>query len=84
MPNGAPGDHPITDILVHGLPVYSPAVDQLIREVVELGGRNRIDLRLFREYSPYGDPDVQRLEIELRDLLEELRRDAEERGWEVR
>src|SRR5712691_10446020 len=38
MPNGKPGDQPLTDITVHGLAVYSPKADALIREIVQLGG----------------------------------------------
>jgi hypothetical protein len=33
--NGKAGDHPLTDILVHGLPVFSPEVDALIKEINE-------------------------------------------------
>ncbi len=30
MPNGKPGDHPLTDIIIHGLPVYSRKADALV------------------------------------------------------
>ena len=30
MANGTRGDHPLTDILNHGLTVYSPEVDGLV------------------------------------------------------
>lgn len=43
MPNGKPGDHPLTDILVHGRRVYSEAADALVREIASLGG----DVRRF-------------------------------------
>jgi hypothetical protein len=32
MPNGKPGDHPLTDILVHKLKVYGREADDLIRK----------------------------------------------------
>jgi hypothetical protein len=31
--NGRPGDHPLTDILVHKLQVYGPEADNLIRQL---------------------------------------------------
>lgn len=75
MPNGAPGDHPVTDIVIHGNAVYSPLIDGLVREIVELGGRDRVELMLFRDYNPHGDPDLVALEAELREVLDELRGD---------
>ena len=33
--NGKAGDHPLTDILGHGLEVFSPEVDALLREINE-------------------------------------------------
>jgi len=36
--NGTAGDHPITDIVIHGLAVFSPEVDALIAEIDALGG----------------------------------------------
>jgi hypothetical protein len=35
MPNEKPGDHPLTDILVHKLNVYGPEADDLIRKIAE-------------------------------------------------
>jgi hypothetical protein len=40
MPNGKPGDHPLSDILSHGLPTYGPEIDGLIREIDALEGPN--------------------------------------------
>lgn len=37
MPNGKPGDHPFTDIVVHKIETYSPEIDGLIR------GRDSLD-----------------------------------------
>ncbi len=31
--NGKQGDHPLTDILYYGLPVFGPEVDGLIKEI---------------------------------------------------
>lgn len=33
MPNGKPGDHPFTDIVVHRATVFGEPVDGLIREI---------------------------------------------------
>ncbi len=33
--NGKASDHPVTDILVHGLPAFIPKVDALIKEINE-------------------------------------------------
>jgi len=36
--NGKPGDHPLTDVLNYGLPVFTPAIDSLIKEINAFGG----------------------------------------------
>jgi hypothetical protein len=33
VPNGKPGDHWYTDVTVHRLTVFSPVVDELIRDI---------------------------------------------------
>jgi hypothetical protein len=38
MVNGKLGDHPLTDILFHQQPVFTPDVDALVKEVHGLGG----------------------------------------------
>jgi hypothetical protein len=38
MPNGAPGDNPISDITVHGKEIYGREIDDLIREIRDIGG----------------------------------------------
>jgi hypothetical protein len=37
MPNGKPGDHPLTDIVVHQHEVFGNRIDPLIRELDALG-----------------------------------------------
>ena len=83
MPNGKPGDHPITDIMVHGLRVYSPEVDDLVRRIVQLGGRSKLETMLCSEYSPSRDPDITRLRGELVRIRDQLSSESTERGWEV-
>ena len=80
MPNGKPGDHPLTDIVVHGLRVYSEVADSLVRQIVELGGRDEIENMLFLEYNVWERPDVPRLERVLTEIHERLRRRAGGRG----
>jgi hypothetical protein len=90
MANGKPGDHPLTDILVHEMEVFGPAADALIREICELGGEAElesrfnllsIDPRFPRPGRP--PPDMASFESRLRRLRDELRADAVRRGWEV-
>ena len=41
--NGKRGDHPVTDIVIHGLSVFTPEIDAKVRELNELGSfRNTI------------------------------------------
>jgi hypothetical protein len=72
MPNGKPGDHPITDILIHGRRVYSKRADDLIRRIVALGGRSEIDTLLIVEYNDWGNPDVKMLEGILMEIHQRL------------
>jgi hypothetical protein len=72
MPNGKYGDHPITDILIHGRSVYSKRADDLIRKIVALGGRGEIDTLLLVEYNDWGNPDVKKLEGVLQGICERL------------
>jgi hypothetical protein len=73
MPNGKPGDHPLTDIVVHRLRVYSPAIDRLVRDIVDLGGRDEIADLLLLEFNHLDHPDLARLEAILRPIRDQLR-----------
>jgi hypothetical protein len=42
MANGKAGDHPLTDILVHGIEVYGPEADDLIRGINEFSSRHEL------------------------------------------
>jgi hypothetical protein len=83
MPNGKPGDHPITDILVHHRHVYSETADALVREIASLGGKDEIADMLLSEYNEYSKPDVTKLERVLTEIRDRCLRDARDRGWEV-
>ena len=72
MPNGKPGDHPFTDIVIHGIRVYSSRADSLVREIDQLGGRDQVADLLWQEFNEHGNPDIPRLErilTEIRDRL---------------
>ena len=86
MPNGKPGDHPYTDIVIHSLAVYSRVADGLVREIATLADeRTRRELAdlLFLRFNEHDRPDVAELERLLTDLRDRLRREASERGWKL-
>ena len=86
MPNGKPGDHPYTDIIVHGTDLYSQTVAQLVREISGLADeKTRRDLSdlLITEYNEYSNPDVDELERVLTELRDKLLKQARDRGYEV-
>lgn len=73
MPNGKPGDSPYTDIVTHGRDIYSPEIDDLIRELDSLGAA--IDVHdVLNEYEL--DPDDDERE-EMAADLRELKRERE-------
>ena len=79
MANGKLGDHPINDILDHGLRVFSPEADSLVREISEFMPRARL-WDLVDWFSP---PSIDEFTTQLRQIRDRLRRDAQDRGWEV-
>lgn len=76
MPNGKIGDHPLTDIIIHGRRVYSERADLLVRQIVELGGREEIADLLLLEYNDLANPDVAKLEHVLNEIHDRLLRGA--------
>jgi len=78
MANGTRGDHPVSDILDYRLPVFSEAIDGLVRQVAEYVSRERL-WDLFPWFSP---PPLPEFEAQLQAKLDELRADAMARGWE--
>jgi S-adenosylmethionine hydrolase len=84
--NGKPGDHPYTDIVVHGRDVYSPRAANLVREIARLsedkGQRKLADL-LFIEYNEFNRPDVGKLEAVLTEMHDKALREARQRGFDV-
>jgi hypothetical protein len=74
VPNGKPGDHPLTDITVHHLEVFGPACDDLIREICRRGGQYALDDQHLMSIDPRfgGKPDLAVLEAELQRIREQL------------
>ena len=89
MANGKPGDHPLTDITVWGLPTFSPYIDALVVEISGLAGvRELEELRTLlwdahRPSLPPLDNDLQGLEQQLQALRDRLRAEAIEKGWDI-
>ena len=57
MPNGKPGDHPLTDIFKHRIEAYGPEADDLIRRIQELSGPDALHEWWEREISSVRDND---------------------------
>jgi hypothetical protein len=86
MPNGKPGDHPFTDIVIHGRDAYSPRATNLVREIAKLcddmARRELADLLLF-EYNEFANPDVKKLEAVITEMRDKAVQEARERGFEA-
>ena len=79
MPNGKPGDHPLTDILIHKLEVYGLEADELIRRIDSLGGRRELEEWWKREI---GDSQDKGLALaKARERYGELLSKARESSW---
>jgi hypothetical protein len=83
MPNGTHGDDPLLDIVSYKLDALTAPVDQLIAEVVALGGtdelRERFGFSLY--YPPESAPAS--FEEDLRLIRDRLEHDGREAGWDV-
>ena len=56
MPNGRPGDHPLTDLLKHGREVYGAEADACIREIAARSKGHELDDWWLREIAQEDDP----------------------------
>jgi hypothetical protein len=77
--NGRPGDHPRTDLLIHGLEVYGQETDDLLRGLLKLMPHYAFD-EWFESLRPLSGARIRQMASE---KLAELREDAKERGWEA-
>jgi hypothetical protein len=82
MPNGAHGDHPLTDILRHKLPVYGEEADELIRKIAGLCSQQELDEWWGREIAWSDDRALALRKAHAR--YEELAKRARDSGWEAR
>ena len=74
MPNGIQGDHPFTDIMIHGRDVYSKLAADLVREIVTLVDerkRNELADMLLNRYDNFDNPNVPELERVLTQMRDE-------------
>jgi len=76
--NGKPGDHPITDIMVHHISVFGEPLDTQFRQMGELMSYER----LCDWFQPYWSKSTAELKPIVAAKLQELRDDAREGGWE--
>ena len=94
MAAGGPADHWFTDITRWNLPAFDEACDQLIREIVTLGGHKALEndaalgKSLGRLWWPpnraaEGDPRLSNLRETLQTLRDQLHQEALASGWEV-
>lgn len=79
MPNGKHGDHPLTDILIHKITVFSPNIDKLIVEIAKFVPTYKLT-EMFNWFSP---PPLSEFEKQLKETLDKLKKDAKEKGWEI-
>ncbi len=78
MPNGKPGDHPINDIVDHGLEVFTPEIDELILEISKLVPRER----MWQMFNWFSLPSNDEFRNQLSEVVKQLRKDARDSGWE--
>lgn len=77
MPNGKPGDHPITDILVHKENILGKGIDELIREIYAHPGFKKFDeeitVLIVNNEPPWNKkPDYDRILTRLLEIKKEL------------
>jgi len=66
MPNGKPGDHPLSDILHHGQSEYGDPVDHLVKQLSKHPGFSQHTDRISQiliEHSPLFHPQSMRPEL---------------------
>ena len=80
MPNGKPGDHPITDLMIHHLSVYGEPLDIKPRQLGDLLSYHR--LCDWFEQGEYWSMPKEKIEPIVAAQLDTLQRDAQDRGWE--
>ena len=78
MPNGKPGDHPRTDLLIHNIEVYGNKIDDVLRSLLKLMPAYEFD----EWFNPYWQASKEELLQAASKKLEEKREEASQRGWD--
>jgi hypothetical protein len=79
MSNGKQGDHPLSDILIHKVLVFSSDIDSLIVEIAKFVPIYRLR-EMFNWYSP---PPFNEFEKQLKIVLERVVKEAKDKGWDL-
>jgi hypothetical protein len=82
MANSKPGDHPLTDIVLHRIETYGSQVDELIREISELSSQWELYDWWNREINWSKDRELVQNKAEARCL--ELMQRSRSSGWQRR
>lgn len=79
MSHDKPGDHPLSDILIHGREVYGPEADDLIRGISEFSSKYELYEWWNTEINWSTDRDEVRRKAQAR--FEELFQRSNMSGW---
>jgi hypothetical protein len=81
MPNGKPGDHPLTDIFAHSIyDEYGYEASMLIKRIAKLSSKREMDEWWENEIGWTGTPEIALTKAKAK--VEELEKRAKESGWE--
>lgn len=81
MQSGKPGDHPLTDILVHKIETYGPEADALIRGISDFSSRHELYEWWNTEINGSTDRDLVLRKAEVR--FAELMQRSSLSGWQA-
>jgi hypothetical protein len=76
--NGKPGDHPITDIMVHRIRLFGEPLDTQLRQM----GKLMFYDRLCDWFEQHWSKSAEEIQPIVAAKLQELQEDARKRGWE--
>ena len=86
MSNGKIGDHPLTDIFIHNVEIYSKDITNLVIRINNLGGKIFLDsIDWLGEYNQFhiSKTKISKLESILKLKLDELVKEAKQKGWSL-
>jgi hypothetical protein len=81
MPNGKPGDHLVTDILLHGFSEYGDEACELLRKIAQLSSER--ELHQWWESQIGWSCPVETVLSKARRRCDELVNLRKEQGWEM-